>query len=182
MSPDWPTDRFKRAKEQLRAHFDRTDDYRTTVIFISHLVNWLECEPAIAIRLLTKMTNGLLTLKAEDDLQITIKQCAADAGPFISFYNLKQMVAIDTQPNRVQPSEQIARRREELRETGLPHTGLVLLTRYPVAFIEGEARPDVVVEWTQIASWLLECQPTLEFSRDLINNFLSHLRRRGVSP
>ena len=191
MALDWieqarqrSTESLKLAKQQLRAHFERTDDPLYLILLIYHIVHWLEVEPAIACGLLNRLTNGSPSLRPEDLPQLSISpwQTKDDEDPFVVIAAPRRLVHFDTLSRPELIVGQIARRRALLDQSGVPHTGLVLLTRYPVSLPEGVARPDVVVQWSQVVAWLSECQPTIEFSRDLIDSFGSYLRKNGVIP
>lgn len=71
-----------------------------------------------------------------------------------------------------------------LGESGIAQTRLVLLTRYPEVFQEGETRPNSEVRWFELADWLeselLAVEAVNEVAAFLARQFLDFLRGRNM--
>src|SRR6185437_13496342 len=68
---------------------------------------------------------------------------------------------------------------------GVPHTQLVLLTRYPEVFRPGDERPDLELRWFEVADWfeteLPEAQATGDIAGFLVRQLLDFLEARGMT-
>ena len=60
---------------------------------------------------------------------------------------------------------------------------MATITRYPYSFYQEDTteQPDIDIRWHQIVEWLEAVKPLLEITKQIVNQFIDFLRRRGIA-
>jgi len=160
----------------------RQDENFTTEALVNILDLLLVCEPQIGLSVLQKLSCGVLDLKEASSVQITTQPRTAEGVPDVEISAPDQLVYIEAKVYSDLGENQLESYRRALADSGLPRTGLVLLTHYPPT---GSISQDVyAIRWHQIAEWLeveLDQSITDPICRYLTAEFLGFLSERGLS-
>jgi hypothetical protein len=136
-------------------------------------------EPYIASKLLYNFTDGFLSLKQEDTINVKVKtQTVIDEGkPDIEIIFNDYLIYIEAKVNSGLSKNQLSGYKSALEKSGIKNTQLIFLSRYPLNSSENGI-PDKVIRWYQIADWLKsilrQYKPT-EISQFLIRQFIGLL-------
>lgn len=103
--------------------------------------------PEVGVRLVGWLTGGFIEVNAESASIIEIHtQIEAGKGrPDLELGTPERLVWVEVKVESELRTGQLEGYRTLLRECGIEQTRLVLLTRYPEIFQEGDTRPDVEV-------------------------------------
>jgi hypothetical protein len=112
--------------------------------------------PAVGTRLVSRLTGGLIDLLPEDASAIEVHtQVEAGQGrPDLEIRSPHHLTWVEVKAESELRTGQLEGYRVLLGESGVEHTRLVLLTRYPEVFRPGDVRPDVEIRWFEFADWL----------------------------
>jgi hypothetical protein len=103
--------------------------------------------------------------------------------PDLQLRTAKQIALLEVKAESDINPEQLRRYRNSLQASGLP-SALIVLTRYPVNWLEQSERPDAVIRWYEVAEWLgLErsryaFKPVSEY---LVSQFIDFLTERNMT-
>ncbi|WP_165251208.1 PD-(D/E)XK nuclease family protein [Paludisphaera soli] len=173
---------------RLHRYASRQDENFVTEAFAYLLRHLLENEPNVAVRILSRLTGGILNASADQASSITVTtQVATEQGrPDLEISTLDSLIYVEAKVDSELGDRQLERYREELqKQAGFAYRGLVLLSRYPVSVPHSVAGLVVSRRWYQVADWLLdELQGGSlgsDVSRFLVVQFTDFLTQRGVT-
>jgi hypothetical protein len=136
-------------------------------------------EPHIASKLLYNFTDGFLSLKQEDAINVKVKtQTVINEGkPDIEIIFDDYLIYIEAKVNSGLSKNQLSGYKSALEKSGVKNTRLIFLSRYPLSSSEN-GTPDNAIRWYQIADWIKSIsrqnKPT-EISQFLIRQFIGLL-------
>lgn len=173
----------------LRLHkwASRQDENFLTEAFAHLLCHLRDHEPKVAVRILARLTGNYLEIPLEGVIELDIAtQITTERGrPDLELRTLDHLVYVEVKLESQPRKKQITRYREQLRESGVSNTTLVLLTRYPPDLSGEDELPDVSRRWYEVAEWLereLEnhgiSDPTSVF---LTEQCVGFLKRRNIA-
>jgi hypothetical protein len=156
MTPDLPEDDAN-LFFNLHKWAIRQDENFTTEAF-AHLLRYLrDFEPEAAVQILTKLVgnDSRISIGRLKELYIETQIPTEKGTPDIRLRTLDSLVYVEAKVESGLGSRQMTCYREELKQSGVPNTALILLTRYPPELPPGESPPDAYVRWYQVAHWLI---------------------------
>jgi hypothetical protein len=143
--------------------------------------------PAVGARLVGRLTGGFIDLPPTDASAIEV-QTQVEAGqgrPDLELRSPHRLVWVEVKAESELRTGQLEGYRVLLGESGVEHTRLVLLTRYPEAFKPTDVLPDVEVRWFEFADWLESELPEAEAAGDvagfLARQLLDFLEARSMT-
>lgn len=142
--------------ECLHKWATRQDENFLTEAFVHLLRHLVDHEPRLASAFLKKLTNDRLTLNetALQSLIISTQLIVPEGRPDIAMRTLDSLIVIEAKKESGLGDLQLERYRNFLKNSKVRHTGLVLLTRYPVPLTPNDERPDALLRWHQVSDWL----------------------------
>jgi hypothetical protein len=142
--------------------------------------------PAVGTQLVNRLTGGFIDVSPAEAHVIELQpQLDTGAGrPDLQVRAPERLVWIEVKAEAELRTGQLEGYRVLLGESGVEHTRLVLLTRYPESYSQEDARPDLEVRWFEVADWLdselLEADAAGAVAGYLARQFLDFLRIRGM--
>src|SRR5262249_13300436 len=141
--------------------------------------------PGVGVRLVSRLTGGLIEMPPADFGAVNVRtQVEAVKGrPDLEISSLDRLVWVEVKAEAELRTGQLDGYRVLLGETGVTHTRLVLLTRYPESFAPGAVRPDLEIRWFELADWLEQEMPSADeagaIAGFLVRQFHDFLGGRG---
>lgn len=139
----------------LHKRADRQDENFLTDAFAHLLRHLCHHEPESAVRLLQRLTDNRLVCSAEEarEAQVSTQVATVKGRPDLEIRTRDHLAYVEAKKESGLGDRQLSRYREQLRNSRVPNTSLVLLTRYLVDPPTKE-RPDVSCRWYQVATWI----------------------------
>jgi hypothetical protein len=165
----------------------RQDENFLTESLAVVLEQLLALAPEVGTRLVSKLTGGFVDVNASDAGAIQIRpQVEASQGrPDLEISIPRRLVWVEVKVESALRVGQLEGYRVLLAQQAFEETRLILLTRYAEKFQPGDARPDHVVRWFEIADWLEIELPAAQTAGDvagfLARQFLDFLGARGMN-
>jgi hypothetical protein len=165
----------------------RQDENFLTESFAHLLSHLVEEEVEAGIRLLDSITGGLLELIPDEHPLVGIRTqvITAEGTPDLEIrVGTRKMALVEVKSESKARVTQFEKYRRMLRESGVPRTALVLLSRYPVSLMEAVEKPDWFVRWYQVAEWLEQERGRYVFkptSKYLVDQFVEFLGARNMT-
>jgi hypothetical protein len=164
----------------------RQDENFLTEVLGHLLQHLLDHEPEAGVRVLQLLTGGFLAPRPEEArlVEVRTQVFSSEGTPDLELRTSKQLAYVEVKSESEVSEDQLVRYRRLLRDSGVPATALVLLTRYPVTLSDPAAQPDTFVRWYQMADWLDQERHRYAFqavSAYLVDQFLGFLRVRNMT-
>jgi hypothetical protein len=161
----------------------RQDENFLTEAFAHLLQHLLSQEPEAGLRLIARLTNGVIVESVDRAKLIEIRTqiVSGEGTPDIQFRSANAIVIVEVKSESGLNPEQLVRYRgilEKERRAGF-RTGLVVLTRYAVDLADDTLK----VRWYEIAQWISEESQRYAFqavSAYLSRQFIEFLRERDM--
>ena len=149
-------------------------------------------EPGVAVDLLAELTGAFIRLAPEQAPKVNVEtQVTTDHGRPDMEISLRDYLAyVEVKVEQEVRQEQLGRYEQALQKSGVPHTRLILLTRYPQMLDSEKETPDnqgqwFSVRWFQIAHWLERslCDDLLTdpVGVHVVSQFVSFLQVRNIA-
>jgi hypothetical protein len=154
---------------------------------LAHLLQYLlEHEPQAAVNLLRSLTEGFFDLRFEEARTVVVRTqvFTTEGTPDLQLSTASKRALVEVKSESDVREDQLSRYRKLLRDSVVPDTRLILLTRAPVDLGELRERPDVHVRWYQVAEWLEQERSRYAFqdvSAYLVDQFLGFLGARNMT-
>ena len=147
----------------------------------------LDHEPQAAARFLNRLTSGAVNLRLEEmpDVRLRTQVTTKLGRPDVEIRTKRHLIFLEAKVESELGQRQLERYRSDLKESGVPATFLILLTRYPVALEDLTEKPDNSVRWHELAGWLAAelKDDSLQdaVSRHVVEQFIGYLSARGMT-
>jgi hypothetical protein len=165
----------------------RQDENFTTESLATVLEQLLVLVPAVGVNLVRRLTGGFIDVPPEDASTIELQtQVEASHGrPDLEIRTPHRLAWVEVKVESELRAGQLAGYCVLLGESGVAHTRLVLLTRYPEVFGPEDATPDYQVRWFEFADWLETELPAAQAASEvagfLVRQFLGFLEARSMT-
>ncbi len=168
----------------------RQDENFLTESLAVLLEQLLVLAPDVAVRLVGKLTDGLIDVPAEGAglIEITPHPGTDQGYPDLDIAAPSRLARIEVKVESDLGPDQLARYKESLDAIPDKEKRLILLTRYPTVYSQGDTQPDRETRWFEVADWLERELSALKAAKAagcvplfLAQQFLDFVRGRGMS-
>jgi hypothetical protein len=165
----------------------RQDENFLTEAFALVLEFLLAREPAFGVQLIKKLTGGLIDVGPQEAAAVEVlTQVETETGrPDLEIRAPERIVWVEVKAESPLRAGQLEGYRVGLRTSAARETRLVLLTRYAVVLAADEEKPDLALQWYEVAEWVEEALADEAFrdevSRFLAEQFLTFLKGRRMA-
>ncbi|WP_020471749.1 PD-(D/E)XK nuclease family protein [Zavarzinella formosa] len=172
----------------LRLHkwASRQDENFVTESFAYLLRHLIEAESLAASRFLRSFSGGFFDLKTDEARTVNVRTqiFSGEGTPDLALNVADRLAYIEVKVESPATAEQLLNYRRLLDESAVPHTQLILLTRYPVDIKHAGLSGLRFVRWYEVSEWLVEQQAKYKFQavgEFLAGQFLEFLGSRSMS-
>jgi hypothetical protein len=164
----------------------RQDENFTTEAFAHLVKTLLQCEPLAGIELILYLSKNRLAIPMEHApfVEVTCQTDTDFGRPDLEIRAPGHLLYVEVKDCAAIGCQQLGRYRQALIKSGVAETTLVLLTRHPPEFLDGE-RADVERRWYEVADHLSEAmsrRPWASHEAALTaKQFVEYLRIRGMT-
>ncbi|MBO0698202.1 MAG: hypothetical protein J2P46_07400 [Zavarzinella sp.] len=171
---------------RLHKWASRQDENFLTETFAFLLQYLIEEEPQAAAGLLRSLTDGFLELQPGEARAVAVRTqiVTGEGTPDLSLRTLDKLAFVEVKSESPVSAPQLDKYRRLLRESGVPSTRLVLLTRHVIDLDPAALEAVLCIRWYQVADWVEVERGRYTFkavSAFLVQQFLGLLGTKGMT-